>query len=167
MQAYRIVSATISDIPTIIKLAEAIWHPTYAKILSEDQIVYMFDHIYNETSLRKQIEQEGHQFLILYLNNEPVGFAAYSETGEHIFKLHKLYVLQAFHGKGLGKVLIQQVEQVARRLSGCILELNVNRNNPAKDFYEKLGFTVYQEADIPIGPFWMNDYVMRKHIQEK
>jgi ribosomal protein S18 acetylase RimI-like enzyme len=39
--------------------------------------------------------------------------------------------------------------------------LNVNRYNPAKDFYEKLGFKIILEEDIPIGQYWMNDYVMR------
>jgi diamine N-acetyltransferase len=42
-----------------------------------------------------------------------------------------------------------------------ILDLNVNRHNPAKSFYEKIGFTVLREEDVPIGPYWMNDYVMR------
>jgi ribosomal protein S18 acetylase RimI-like enzyme len=42
-----------------------------------------------------------------------------------------------------------------------VLDLNVNRNNQAKHFYEKIGFNVIREEDIPIGPYWMNDYVMR------
>jgi len=25
-----------------------------------------------------------------------------------------------------------------------------------------MGFTIAYEEDIPIGPYWMNDYVMRK-----
>ena len=42
------------------------------------------------------------------------------------------------------------------------LDLNVNRHNKAKNFYEKMGFQVAYEEDIPIGKYWMNDYVMRK-----
>ena len=41
------------------------------------------------------------------------------------------------------------------------LDLNVNRYNKAKSFYEKMGFNVAYEEDIPIGKYWMNDYVMR------
>jgi ribosomal protein S18 acetylase RimI-like enzyme len=45
------------------------------------------------------------------------------------------------------------------------LQLNVNRNNPAKIFYEKLGFAVLNEEDIDIGNgYFMNDYVMQKMI---
>jgi ribosomal protein S18 acetylase RimI-like enzyme len=42
--------------------------------------------------------------------------------------------------------------------------LNVNRNNEAKEFYKKLGFKIIREEDIPIGQYWMNDYVMRLTI---
>jgi ribosomal protein S18 acetylase RimI-like enzyme len=45
------------------------------------------------------------------------------------------------------------------------LLLNVNRNNPTKGFYEKLGFTVIKEEDIDIGNgYFMNDYVMEKKV---
>jgi hypothetical protein len=40
----------------------------------------------------------------------------------------------------------------------------VNRYNNAKSFYEKMGFAIVREEDIPIGPYWMNDYVMRKAL---
>ena len=42
-----------------------------------------------------------------------------------------------------------------------IIELNVNRQNNAVDFYKRLGFTILKEVDIPIGKgYFMNDYVM-------
>ena len=41
------------------------------------------------------------------------------------------------------------------------LQLQVNRNNSAKDFYLKFGFTILYEADFEIGNgYFMNDYVM-------
>jgi len=41
----------------------------------------------------------------------------------------------------------------------------VNRNNVAKDFYEKFGFIVIKEEDLDIGNgYFMNDYVMQKNI---
>ena len=37
----------------------------------------------------------------------------------------------------------------------------MNKYNKAKTFYESCGYHVHYEEDIPIGPYWMNDYVMR------
>ena len=98
----------------------------------------------------------------------PVGFAAYSPRSEDqdIYKLHKLYCLPAEHGKGYGKTLIQAVEQAVTSAGKKILELNVNRHNKAKSFYEKQGYSVIYEEDIKIGNgFEMNDYVMRKELE--
>ncbi|HYH55710.1 MAG TPA: GNAT family N-acetyltransferase, partial [Anseongella sp.] len=67
-------------------------------------------------------------------------------------------------GKGTGRLLMNAVETKVRELGGRILELNVNRFNKARSFYEKLGFAVRRAADIPIGPFFMNDYIMQKEL---
>ena len=46
-----------------------------------------------------------------------------------------------------------------------VLQLNVNRHNTAKSFYEKLGFAVIKEEDIDIGSgYFMNDYIMEKRL---
>ncbi|WP_222619739.1 MULTISPECIES: GNAT family N-acetyltransferase [Pontibacter] len=165
MSNYKIRTATISDVPTIKALAEAIWEPTYKSILSKEQIEYMFDVIYTSEALQQQM-QDGQTFLLLYQDEQPLGFAAYSlkDAGEKVYKLNKIYLLPECQGKGLGKLLIAYVENEVKQLGGNILDLNVNKYNKAKAFYETCGYHVHQEEDIPIGPYWMNDYVMRKQL---
>ncbi|WP_225975267.1 GNAT family N-acetyltransferase [Anseongella ginsenosidimutans] len=73
-----------------------------------------------------------------------------------------MYVLPETQGKGTGRFLINTVELKAKEQGCQVLELNVNRFNKARSFYEKLGFKVQRTEDIPIGPFFMNDYIMQK-----
>jgi hypothetical protein len=41
----------------------------------------------------------------------------------------------------------------------------VHRSNPARPFYEKQGFRIYEVKDIPFGPgFVLNDYLMEKDL---
>ncbi|WP_242916550.1 GNAT family N-acetyltransferase [Pontibacter liquoris] len=162
---YRIRKATLSDIPTIRALAEATWEPTYSPILSKEQIDYMFDVIYSEEALAKQL-QEGQTFLLLLEQEEALGFASYSvkEAPAHIYKLNKIYLMPQCQGKGYGKVLITAVEEEVKQLGAKLLDLNVNRYNRAKQFYERCGYVEHQQEDIAIGPYWMNDYVMRKTL---
>jgi hypothetical protein len=41
----------------------------------------------------------------------------------------------------------------------------MNRNNKARQFYEKNGFIIIKEEDIDIGNnYFMNDYVMEKRL---
>jgi diamine N-acetyltransferase len=156
--------ATTADIPVIIEIAEATWAPTYASILSQEQINYMYTHIYSSVALKKQMVTDKHQFILLYYNEIPSGFASVSEIEDkpQNFKLHKLYLLPALQGKGLGKMLMNAVTEEVQKQKGKLLYLNVNRHNTAFHFYKSCGFTIDKEVDIPIGPYWMNDYVMVK-----
>ena len=44
------------------------------------------------------------------------------------------------------------------------LQLNVNRNNQARKFYEACGYKIIKEEDIPFDNYWMNDFVMEKTL---
>ena len=156
--------ATVNDVETIRQLAERVWWPTYAPIVGDEQVAYMLGEIYSSALISSQIIQNTQAYLLLLENGEAVAFAAYSPRPEspEIYKLHKLYCLPATQGKGYGKILINKVFEHVLAAGKNILELNVNRFNTAKSFYEKLGFSIIYEEDIPIGPYWMNDYVMQK-----
>ncbi|MDO1448018.1 GNAT family N-acetyltransferase [Rhodocytophaga aerolata] len=162
----QIKKANESDVPVIIDLAKATWEPTYQGILSKAQIDFMFNEMYAPAALKNQMVSLGHTFLILYIQNKPAGYASYSVKPENdtVYKLQKLYLLPELHGKGIGKLLIKAVEDKVQEEGGKTLELNVNRYNPARAFYERVGFVFYKEEDIPIGDFWMNDFVMRKRL---
>jgi diamine N-acetyltransferase len=162
----HIRNASIGEAETIQKLAERIWYPTYSPILSQAQIRYMLDHLYDLSSITRQIETDLQTYLLLFVDDQPTGFASFSQREEKpdVYKLHKLYCLTETKGKGYGKALINEVEQRVLAAGKNILELNVNKYNPAKTFYEKMGYEVIYEEDIPIGPYWMNDYVMQKKL---
>ena len=124
----------------------------------------MLDLIYSEASLQKQMNDK-HHFIIVHEGDPPVGFASYSETHPQIYKLHKIYVLPTQQGKGTGRFVIDQVVTTIKARGGKRLQLNVNRNNKAKDFYEKLGFAAIGEENIDIGNgYFMHDYIMEKKL---
>lgn len=163
---YIIRKATISDVATIIALAEKTWWPSYSPILAAEQISFMLSEIYSTEKITTQIKDNVQTYLILEEGDCPVAFAAYAPRDENpeIYKLHKLYCLPETQGKGYGKVLITEVIDNTISAGKHTLDLNVNRYNKAKSFYEKMGFQVAYEEDIAIGPYWMNDYVMRKQL---
>jgi GNAT superfamily N-acetyltransferase len=163
---YSIRQATINDLETIRQIANDTWWATYSPILEKEQISFMLDEIYSVEKISSQLKNNTQTYLLLIEDEKPVAFAAFSprEEDPEIYKLHKLYCLPVTQGKGYGKVLINEVAQKTLDASKHTLDLNVNRNNKAKNFYEKMGFLVAYEEDIPIGPYWMNDYVMRKEL---
>lgn len=157
------------EIEVIRSMIQRIWKPTYREILSEEQMDYMLERMYDAGVLQQQMEQ-GHVFLILTADQTPLGFAGfeydYPEKGT--CKLHKIYLLPETQGKGMGKMLLHAVEEKAKAAGQQRLLLNVNRYNKALAFYQHYGFEVVAEEDIDIGQgYLMNDYQMALSLEDR
>ena len=156
--------ATKQDLTTIHTLAHEIWWPTYQSFLSKEQISFMLNKSYSEAALEEQMN-ENVIFLLGERNDTAVAFAGYLlNLTNRICNLHKLYILPSEQGKGTGKTLINHIMEISQEAGANILELNVNRNNPALGFYKALGFEIIQEVDIPYYGFVLNDFVLRKRL---
>ena len=158
--------ATAAEMPIITQLAEFIWPQTYSEYISEAQLRYMLNLMYNQEELLSQYHK-GYTFFIASVQGKDVGFACTSTLDEkgNIYKLHKLYVLPSTQGMGIGKLLVDEVVDLVATRGGKFLQLNVNRNNKATNFYLKIGFKIKETVDINIGDgFFMNDYVMELPI---
>ena len=159
----NIRQAGLDDIPLIRRMADVAFRHTYRPLLTPEQIDYMMDWMYSEESLRRQMTEEQNTFLLLegkgYASIRPDG----SADGISRFHLEKLYVLPQYQGQGIGRDLINAAVAHAQRLAGgdVLVELNVNRHNPAVDFYKKMGFVIDRDVDNPIGGgHFMNDHIM-------
>jgi diamine N-acetyltransferase len=159
---HTIREATTEDIDLIRQLTSQVWPQTYASIISPEQIEYMLEMMYSPASLAKQMADDA-QFIITYEKDEPVGFASYQEIKSTIYKLHKLYVLPTQQGKGTGRFTIDYISEEIKKTGATALQLQVNRRNKARNFYEKNGFYVIEEISLDIG----NGYVMDDYIMEK
>lgn len=156
-----------NDIPLIRALAKICFYDTYRKILSAEQLDYMYDMMYSEASLNLQIS-EGHYFVLAYKGEECAGYVSYQFEQGNSAHLHKLYILPAFQGCGIGRVMIEYVFAKVKEYyhgDSCSVELNVNRQNCAYHFYKKLGMNEVASGDFPIGGgYYMCDYIMRKDL---
>ncbi len=165
MNKVNIRTALATEAMLISDLANEIWWQAYSSILSEEQISFMLKEIYDPALLTRQIK-EGDLFHIAESDNKACGFisAMPKEKQSEIYRIEKLYILKEAQGLGIGKKLIGNIEEIARNKGFSALELNVNRNNPASKFYEKVGFKIVKEVDIPYHHFTLNDYIMLKSI---
>lgn len=155
-----------ADFDLIRDIAHRTWPHTFQGILSPEQIDYMLGLMYTQASLEMQL-QAGHIFLLLFSQGQELGFTSFQpdfpSMGES--KLHKIYLLPSAHGKGCGKLLINEVIRRIRMQNQQSVRLNVHRHNNAVQFYEKLGFTIIGEADIDIGEGYLaNDFIMKKEL---
>lgn len=79
------------DIPTIQQIAYNTWHPTFGKMMPESQIEYMLELMYSENSIKNQMQEKNHIFLLALVDNQSVGFASYENNykAESQLMIHK------------------------------------------------------------------------------
>ena len=156
--------AQTENLKVIQQLAHETWWPTYSDIIPKEQIEMMLAEFYTAEALQSQINS-GHRFILAEEDGIALGFASYSETEDlEIIKIHKLYISPNAQGKGLGKHFIQKIAQIAQAEGAKTLELLVNRNNTALDFYEKVGFVIVKAIDTPYHQFVLDDYILHKAL---
>jgi ribosomal protein S18 acetylase RimI-like enzyme len=163
---YQVVRLTLNELQHVQHIAHQTWPLTFKDILTPEQIQYMLEWMYNLDTLKQQFH-EGQQFYAVKENDRFIGFTAielHHPERENV-KIHKLYVLPEFHGKGIGLALVDQVKVVALSEKMKTILLNVNRFNSAVSFYEKYGFRTVKEEVIDIGNgFVMDDFVMALEV---
>jgi ribosomal protein S18 acetylase RimI-like enzyme len=162
-----ISKATINDIKTIQEITYKTWPVTYGKILSEEQLEYMLDLIYSDEALTAQFQKNEQLFYLISDSESTIGFIGIEHhyKNEAITKIHKIYLLPETQGKGIGKMVIDEIEKLALDNNSNTLSLNVNRFNSALGFYKKIGFEILEEVNIEIGNgYLMEDYVMVKRL---
>lgn len=154
------------ELSIVHEIAHATWPDTFKDILSQEQIQYMLNWMYDLKQLENQFNQ-GHQFYVAVLEGNSVGFIGiepnYPEKG--ITKIHKIYILPNQQGTGIGKKLIEYVKELSIQSEMEGLLLNVNRFNKAVDFYKAIGFNILFEENIDIGDgYLMEDFVMKLNL---
>ena len=90
-------------------------------------------------------EQPQAEAILLFEDKIPVGFALFFSDystflGKAGIHLEDLFVLEAYRGRGYGKALLQQMQDIAKERNAGRLEWNVlDWNQPAIDFYDSMG----------------------------
>lgn len=161
-----ISQATSKDIPIIQEIANKTWPEAYGAILSDSQSVYMMNMMYSDASMLQQFNKK-HLFYLAYEGDFCLGFASCENNylSNMVTRIHKIYILPESQGKGVGKLLIEKVDALAKANHSECISLNVNKFNKALGFYKKLGFEIVNEENIEIGQgYLMEDYRMEKEI---
>ena len=162
----KILNAGQDDLPAIQDIANTIWYEHYPGIISHRQIAYMLALDYSLDAMNEDLAM-GISMDKLLVDETLAGFAAYGPTGrEEVVKLHKLYLLQSFHGQGLGSMFLAHVEDECRKRGYKSIILNVNKNNhDAIKAYRRNGYVNRESVLADIGDgFFMDDYVMAKML---
>ncbi len=88
----------------------------------------------------------GSQWAIVLADETPVG-RLYVWRSEREIRIMDLTVLPAFRGRGIGTTLLSSLGTESDT-NGVPLTIHVERNNPARRLYERLGFEEAQDKGV-------------------
>ncbi len=162
----QILNASEKDILLIQKLSYKIWPNVYKNIISIQQIDFMLDLMYSTNALKSQITLLGIRFKLVK-SHDFIGYFSYEINAlqEGKTKIHKIYLDETYRMGGYGRSIIEYIEKDAIASKDKTLILRVNRNNPAINFYKKLGFLKVKEDILDLGlGYIMDDWIMEKSI---
>lgn len=134
-------SASERDLGAVRALLVETWHATYDSIYGAERVVAITDEWHSLSSLKAHLERRDSEFVLADDGKEIAGmaFASAADKGETVI-LHQLYVRPAHQGRGVGSLLLGEVERCFPEARRIRLEVE-EANAPAVAFYLAKGFS--------------------------
>lgn len=151
-----ILKACVTDAPAIGRLREAVWKTTYRGIYPDEKIDnYPYEQYLQRDSA--QLQSEDHSWYLFCDGKEPIGYFSigpynYGNYKDFALCLNHLYILESYHGKGLGRKAFEVIFDYCRKNGIRKFFCGCNAHNlPAMAFYRRLGGIAGDEprSDVP------------------
>jgi GNAT superfamily N-acetyltransferase len=146
LEPYSIRPATVVDVPVIFELIQALAEYEQLTHLVTGSARDLENHLFGEKPYAEALVAEA--------GDRVMGFALYfwnysTFLAKPGIYLEDLFVLPEYRRQGIGKALLTRLAQVAIAQGAGRLEWSVlDWNQPAIDFYERMGATVLPDWRI-------------------
>jgi putative acetyltransferase len=148
-----------ADAPLLAEIFRASISELTAEDYSERQQEAWISSVEDEEAFARRL---GAQLtLIATLNGSPVGFAALQNNET----IDLLYVHPAATGQGVGAMLVDALEKLARARGTKKLRADVS--DSAQDFFKKRGFVPWRRNTVQRGGEWLSNTTMEKQIAKE
>ena len=158
------IVSTNNEIDSVATLATEIWTEYFTPIIGGSQGKYMLMKFQSSDAIKSQITS-GSKYYLAKEKNEYVAYLGLiPNLDDNKMMLSKIYLKSSTRGKGVGKSLLDYVEDkcVSENFSSLWLTVNKFNDGPIS-WYKRRGFLVIDEAKKDIGGgFFMDDYIMEK-----
>lgn len=106
--------------------------------------------VWNAVEARAQINEDirSSKSKIIVIDGQDAGVLRVEEFDTHIH-LDQLWILPEFQRLGFGRFILEQTIEKAKS-KGLPLRLWVLRVNPAREFYKRMGFTIFEQTQASL-----------------
>ncbi len=160
------------DVELLVMLGYTTFHETFAPMNDPaNMLIYLSEH-YNPTRMMSELQDERNVFIIAESDGAGVAYAklcrgSVKEGFDPLktLEIERIYVLQQYQAKKVGKALMEYILKYAAGLGIEDVWLGVwEHNDKAISFYEHCGFEVFGSHDFVFGNEVQNDLLMKKKL---
>jgi L-amino acid N-acyltransferase YncA len=154
-ETVRIRPARALDSAAIGRVYVDSWRTSYAGLLPDDYLARL-SYLEQESAWRLQLARPGlATFVAEDATGQIVGFASggaeRTGTGTYFAELYTLYLLEDYHGRGIGRQLVSAFCGRIMRVGFRSMLVWVLQGNPARRFYARLGGQMLQTRPVRAG----------------
>lgn len=170
----RIQQVTSADLPQLQEIAVQTFVESFANAnTGENMRQYLRDSLSQE-KLAAELAAPQSAFYFAWLDEQCAGYLKINigaklpdRTAEPVLEIQRIYVLQKFHGKQVGQLLLDHALSIAAERGLPYCWLGVWEKNPrAITFYRKNGFSDFGSQIFQLGDDAQRDILMVRAMHD-
>jgi ribosomal protein S18 acetylase RimI-like enzyme len=168
----QIKRAALEDLALLQAICRKTFFETFASGNTEANMARYAEKNFSIGKMTGELNQAGSEFYFAVLGNRVIGYLklnvgqAQTDIKEDTaLEIERIYVLAEYHGKGVGKLLLDKALAVAKRERSDYVWLGVWERNPrAIQFYKKNGFVEFGKHVFRLGEDEQTDIMMKLQL---
>lgn len=164
--------ATIKDAKVISAISKQTFYEAFHLQNTKVDMDLFLENNFNVTETEQEIANTANTFYLAYQNNKLCAYAKVVDSNnpkeipnKNTLRISRIYVLDKFIGKGVGKALMHLCLEKAKSLNKTIIWLGVwEQNIAAINFYKRFGFAQFGTETFVLGNDSQTDWLMQKSI---
>ena len=165
--------ARLVDAPVLQKLGAKTFYDTYGPYNTEEDMEQYIAQKFSIDYLRTELSKATSQNFIAWDKDKAIGYLKINygtaQTDLRLvdaLEIERLFVIPAYQGKQVGKLLLQKAFSLAQDLQKNNIWLNVwEKNLRAIRFYEKNGFQTFNKHLFKLGTVVQTDLMMKRSLE--
>lgn len=174
MSKIEIRKATLSDLESLQIIGKQTFTETFAAVNTPENLSNYIAQSFNTGQITEELTNPESSFYLAILDAKIIGYlkinfgkAQTELMDENAMEIHRIYVLQEYHGKKVGQLFIDQVLEIAQQTQVEYIWLGVwEENYRALGFYTKNGFVVFDKHVFTLGDDIQTDLLLKLQIKK-
>lgn len=161
---------TSFDLEVLLWISKETFVDTFEKDNDPNDFQQYVESAFTKKKIEEELQNQDSDFYFIYVEQELAGYfklnRAKAQTDVNDAKsieLERIYVLKAYQGKQIGRWMLDKAIEISKEQNGIqYLWLGVwERNTKAIRFYERNGFSKFDQHSFYIGKDEQIDWLMR------